>query len=318
MATFQNIANVFPDSNFGNIAHVAGTYYLYFAIPSTSSTMWQPPGCQDPFRRIVADDQPYGQRAAFLELYPAGLPASYEMLQTPGPLGVQQQYVERYLPVGFYTNPPPDAKAIFSTLDGKREFRNVQHILPQRRVRLLSADEIQQVCNSFRQIYWHHMRPMQKPHCWDDLWLYFDAWDLYNFGILNLWNIINHLCDENRLIFEDAEQEFALEIGKWADDWLKDDENKSKLKNWDPSEVSVLTLLKSSDWETLGNLEDDVFPRIVKALKARRSVLLSSENHESARPKGAWLACQDNSLEEWLGKSIDHEESSLLLILHSR
>ncbi|KAJ4264041.1 hypothetical protein NW762_006080 [Fusarium torreyae] len=261
----------------------------------------QPPLLHIDPERVYAKDQPPNLREAFTEFYPNGLPNFYKMLQTPGVEGVPQTYVEDYLPVGFYTNPQPNARAIFSSQNGMRPFRHMQHLLPQRRVHLWTKDEIQSVCNSLRKLYWDHMKSMQQPYCWDSLWTYFDACDIYNYGALNLWNVVNQLFDENKLIYMDVTKEFAIQIGHWADEWVTNENNCTKLLQWDETQGPFLPLLTEADWKEIGNVKDDTMPLIASSLKHRRTLLLSPEKLRlGVKPNHLATSCANNSLENWL------------------
>lgn len=252
--------------------------------------------------RVYAKDQPPSLQAAFTEFYPNGLPNVYKMLQTPGAEGVPQTYVEDYLPVGFYTQPRPHASAIFSTQNGQRSFRKMQHLLPQRRIHLWSRDEIQSVCNSLRKLYWNHMKSMRQPFCWDNLWEYFDAFDLYHYGALNLWNVVNQLFDENKTIYADIIKEFAVHIGHWADDWLRHKHNKTKLLSWSEVQGPLLRILSSEDWTDIGDVPDDAVPMLANALKHRRVLMLTPASlAKDVKPVHLSSACLRNSLENWLG-----------------
>ncbi|KAI8722165.1 hypothetical protein NCS52_00359700 [Fusarium sp. LHS14.1] len=251
--------------------------------------------------RVYAKDQPPSLQAAFTEFYPNGLPNVYKMLQTPGAEGVPQTYVEDYLPVGFYTQPRPHASAIFSTQNGQRSFRKMQHLLPQRRIHLWSRDEIQSVCNSLRKLYWNHMKSMRQPFCWDNLWEYFDAFDLYHYGALNLWNVVNQLFDENKTIYADVIKEFAVHIGHWADDWLRHKDNKTKLLSWSEVQGPLLRILSSEDWSDIGDVPDDAVPMLANALKHRRVLMLTPASlAKDVKPVHLSSACLRNSLENWL------------------
>lgn len=252
--------------------------------------------------RVYAKDQPPNLQAAFTEFYPNGLPNVYKMLQTPGAEGVPQTYVEDYLPLGFYTQPRPRARAIFSTQNGQRPFRQMQHLLPQRRIHLWSRDEIQSVCNSLRKLYWNHMKGMLQPFCWDSLWEYFDAFDLYHYGALNLWNVVNQLFDENKTIYADVIKEFAVHIGRWADDWLRIKNNVTKLLIWNETQGPLLRILSPEDWTDVGDIPDDAVPMLANALKHRRKLILSPESSpQQVKPNHLSSACLRNSLENWLG-----------------
>lgn len=191
--------------------------------------------------RTQAVDQPPSQRAAFDKLYPNGLPADYKMVcdEDGGP---PRKYVEENVQMGFYIYPPDDALAIFSTGNGVREFRKLEHILPRRHVALWSKNDVQMHCNSIRKIYWEYMKTMKEPAGWHSLWEYFDAHDLYHYGLTNLWNLVNNLYAENKIIYSDIMREAALEIGRWVEKWADDTASKNKLKAWKPTVPIVLVL----------------------------------------------------------------------------
>ncbi|KAF3072773.1 hypothetical protein CFAM422_004626 [Trichoderma lentiforme] len=253
------------------------------------------------FPRVYAENYPHGDRAAFAKYYPYGIPVTYKMMHGVQSQGVAQTYLEDNLPVGFYTNVPAKAKAFISTSNGSRPFRKLDHILPQRRIHLWSKDEIQAICNSLRKVFWNELKYMQQPHCWDDLWTFFDAHDIYHNGCMNLWNVINTLWDENKLISVDVRREVAAHIGHWADEWLKREQNQEKLTKWQESHGPVFRILDDQDHDSLGLIHDDVVPLIASALKGRRVFLLSNkETKQVEEPVDLISACRTNSIENWL------------------
>ncbi|RFU74776.1 hypothetical protein TARUN_7455 [Trichoderma arundinaceum] len=250
------------------------------------------------FPRVFAKNFPLGDREAFAKHYPYGLPVTYKMVHGVHSQGVAQSYLEDHLPAGFYMNVPPQAKAVISTGNGKRALRTVDKILPRRRIHLWSKDEIQQVCSSLRKHHWNELKNMQQPSCWDDLWTYFDAYDLYNFGCLNLWNVLNTLWDENRLISADVRLEVAAHVGHWADEWLMHGKNEQKLKQWKVSHGPIIQILSDQDYASLGLIQDDVVLLIANALKYRRAFLLSKNKRDE--PVDLITACRSNGIENWL------------------
>ncbi|KAJ9420543.1 hypothetical protein QL093DRAFT_2637446 [Fusarium oxysporum] len=249
--------------------------------------------------RTYARDQPPNLREAFTSFYPNGLPNFYKMLQTPGPEGVVQTYVEDYLPVGFYNNPPVDARAVFSTSNGSNPFRFMEHLLPQRRVHLWSSDEVQSACNSLRKLYWEVIKDMPHPYCWDSLWDYFDAQDIYNYGALNLWNVVSQLFLENQSIALDVYNAFSIEVGQWVDRWLYDDENRDKLIKSNETGLSINGVI---GWEAMKGLPDDAIHLIASALEHRRSLLLSPEKLRpgAMKPNHFKEFYEKGHLENWL------------------
>lgn len=252
--------------------------------------------------RVRAEDQPPSIQREFSKAYPFGLPAVYKMMRSTNSHGVVDTYVEDSLPVGFYTHPPSDAPAIFSTKNGTRPFSYLTHILPPRRLHLWSKDEIQERCNSLRKTYWNHMKTMKKLNSWDDLYTYFDACDLYHHGVQNLWNVVNTLFDENEIIRRDVSRESAQHIGEWVDKWLENIDNKTKLGNWTEKDGFIVYILSEEDRNDMDDLTDDMMPVVANALKCRRAFLLSSNFHKGrTQPNDILSAVKNSNFENWLG-----------------
>ncbi|KFA47852.1 hypothetical protein S40293_06431 [Stachybotrys chartarum IBT 40293] len=253
------------------------------------------------FPKAWAHDQPHASQTTFSRFYPNGLPIVYNMVQDHQSPEVVQKYIENNLPAVFYTQPPANAKAAFSTSEGQRPFRAIGDVLTARHVHLWSKDEIQSVCNSIRQVFCHLMKGMPKPFCWDNLWIYFDAHDLYHYGALNLWNVINHLYDENQIIYTDIMKEAAVWVGQWADNWQANDANESKLRLLNDAASPMVQVLTPADWESMGNIDDNVLPMISSALRARRGRILGDgDQHSSDGPTDLLSACYSNDLQNWL------------------
>ncbi|KAJ4140097.1 hypothetical protein NW768_001450 [Fusarium equiseti] len=263
--------------------------------------------------RVYGKQQAPNLREAFDECYPNGLPVFYKMLQTPNAQGVPQTYLEDYLPVGFYTNPRIEAGAIFSTRNRTQPFRTMDHVMPQRRIHLWSGDEIQSVCNSLRRLYWHSMKHMQKPTCWDDLWSYFDTFDIYHYGAMNLWNVLSHLYDENQIIAFDVNKRVAYEVGLWLDEWLWKEQNGQKLEQWDTAQ-SMISIFTKEDWNEIGNCDPGQLALLENALKHRYSLMMSPEKLRlgaNAKPKHLMKSYAGDDPENWLAGHRIFEPSGL-------
>lgn len=253
------------------------------------------------FPLILASHQPIDKRENFAKAYPNGIPSQYKMCSKPSDI-VMDTYIEDNLPVGFYTNSPQNAKAIISTMGGHRPFRKMEHILPRRSLHLWSRDEVQSVCNSIRKTYWDSMKGMVQPYCWDDLWTYFDAFDLYHYGAINLWNVINHLHHENKIIYTDMKKECALHIGQWADGWVTNSDNLAKLESWIEANGPIILVLGEKDWKALGTLSDDTIPLVSNALKCRRDrAAIGGHVVGLNEPSALLSACRSSGVENWLG-----------------
>ncbi|RDA91159.1 hypothetical protein CP533_4822 [Ophiocordyceps camponoti-saundersi (nom. inval.)] len=253
------------------------------------------------YPRYTAATQSTETQAQFAHFYPNGLPVTYHMLHGHDSGGVPQEYMENHLPVRFYTHPPPNAIGKFSTMYGElKEFGIVGELLPERRVHLWNYDEIQSVCKSLRQVFWGEMKNLRRPTRWDDLWEYFDAVDLYHYGVLNIWNVMNTLFDETRIVTSTWSAEMAAEIGHFTDEWVKDEENQEKLKAWDEMKGPVLCCLTSDDWTKIRNLQDGEIAVLKSALEYRRQTLISGNVPQANRPADAITAYYTNNLSNWL------------------
>lgn len=221
---------------------------------------------------------PQQSDAAFEEFYPSGLP----------------------VPVGFYTNPPPQRDALFPTERGKGPFRYVPHPLPPRSGYIWGPRDIQSVCNSLRMKYWSYMKMMVAPTGYQTLFVWFDPYDLYSYGVTNLWNVINHLVWENRIISKQAERERLIDLGFWVDSWLTDEDNKTKLLAWTEDGPPAFQLLSTSDLERLGSINECVTYHISSALTCRRALMLYGS--EGYTLTDLTTAVDTSSLHNWLGK----------------
>ena len=144
------------------------------------------------------------------------------------------------------------------------------------------------------------MKEMSQPKSWDDLWIWFDAHDIYHYGATNLWNVLCNLYHENSIILPDVQKEITLMVGHWTDDWLETSANKQKLGSWAENQGHIFNLLTDEDWDSLGQLQQ--LDRIIleSALRHRRNLILA------AIPRGTpkdLVSVVDRNLHNWLGKS---------------
>lgn len=257
--------------------------------------------------RVYARNQPFGQQAAFSMFYPNGLPVTYQMEHGKESGGAPQYYVENHLPARFYNYPPPLAPAKFSTFNGHGPFRAIGEVLPDRRVHLWNKDEIQSVCNSLRRVFKADLKRLQRPTRWDHLWEFFDAYDLYHYGALNLWNVTNTLYDENCIIAQGCNAEMALEMGYFVDKWVKNPQNREQLKQWSELDGPLWSVLSAHDWKEIRNLEDEDASLLKSALLYRRDMLLAGDDPQHRKPSTDLMtACRSGNLVNWLGEPPRH------------
>ncbi|CCF37495.1 hypothetical protein CH063_08810 [Colletotrichum higginsianum] len=244
------------------------------------------------------------QPPSFVYHYPNGIPGGYKMVpardgETP------RRYVEDHLPNAFYSR--KDTKAIFSTNNGEVPTRglNMNHFVGSRELDLWSAEDIQGRANSIRKKHWRSLKSLKEPTCWEDLYDYFDTFDIYFHGALNLWNLMHQLYNENENISHDNIRSTAVEVGIWADEWIAKTENQIKLRTFHCWSGDILGLITRRVWDELKKLPSIDIMLIRYALCHRQNQLSSNGlTRPSAYPANSlehnW---HSNTLHCWLGKS---------------
>lgn len=204
--------------------------------------------------------------------------------------------VDSQLPVGYYTH-ASDGKAAFSTRRGQLPFRHMQHMVPLRDIQLWNKEEIQAASNALRQADWEVVKALERPTEWADLYHWFDSHDLYYQGAQNLWNVIDHLCNENEVIRPIVAAQIHAEIEKWADYWVFHPPNKQDLISWNEAHGPIINLVSARDREDLGTINESHLPLIQDALKRRKISLMrntvvadGSDKHKAALKRHDMLA----------------------------
>ncbi|KAK2006037.1 hypothetical protein LZ32DRAFT_642068 [Colletotrichum eremochloae] len=249
--------------------------------------------------------------------YPRGIPDNYKL--APAKEGeTSRRYVEDYLPVSFYSR--KDIKAVFSTNSGQFPTRGLSltHVHGSRVLDLWSAEELQERANAIRKKHWKSLRSMTRPECWEDLYDYFDCFDIYLQGALNLWNLVRLLFDENDSLSRNKACATAVEVGIWCDEWIAQAENKTKLMGFNCWEGDIVSLITPATWTELQKLPVDmVFLR--HALCHRQNQLLDKHwARPSAYPANSlganWV---NNTLHHWLAGQPVHDTPSGIPLLVS-
>ncbi|KAH9226858.1 hypothetical protein K456DRAFT_1849310 [Colletotrichum gloeosporioides 23] len=202
--------------------------------------------------------------------YPYGVRSTYPMVTTHDGFP-PKLYTENHLPESFYTANKP-GKAIFSTNDSNIQPRYIApfDFYSDRKLPLWSAEEIQKNANSIRKKFWEHMKDMAQPIYWEDMCDYFDCFDIYHHGALNIFNLLYHLWHENQDLKKEAYRVIALEIGIWCDRWLDRGNNKQRLldfQNWG----NINSLFSADD--QVGNLDASQIEIMKNALHHRHDQL---------------------------------------------
>ncbi|KAI6778938.1 uncharacterized protein J7T54_003874 [Emericellopsis cladophorae] len=102
------------------------------------------------------------------------------------------ELIDNDVPSSFYTHVPPGSAALFSRNGGRRPFRFMQHFLPERRVFHWSVSQVHSVCKSLARKQWRAVMQVKnkRPDINTQLYDYFDSYDLYHYGAVNLANVL--------------------------------------------------------------------------------------------------------------------------------
>ncbi|EFQ29599.1 uncharacterized protein GLRG_04743 [Colletotrichum graminicola M1.001] len=241
--------------------------------------------------------------------YPSGI-RNYNLV--PAKEGeTPRRYVEAYLSISFYSH--KEIKAVFSTNNGEVPTRGVSlnHVHDTRELDLWNAEELQDRANAIRKKHWKSLGSLARPQRWEDLCDYFDCFEIYFQGALNLWNLMHLLFDENDSLSRNKACAAAVELGVWCDEWVAQAENKAKLMGFNCWEGDVVGLITPGTWAELQKLPVDI-TLLRNALCHRQNQLLGKPwARPTAYPANSLGANWHNgTLQCWLAGQSVHDTPS--------
>ncbi|KAG8166590.1 hypothetical protein KVR01_002279 [Diaporthe batatas] len=161
--------------------------------------------------------------------------------------------------LGFYFNPPSDAKCRWSTEKGTRAPQAIIRglPLPDRVLILWNDDRLESEAARIREKYWDEMKTLVAPQRFEDLYEYFDSATLFMSGAVNLWNLINLLTNDARHNWRKYEEDVAVECDNWVRNWLTGAaSNREALIKWDMKSDILTAVTTKFDWDNdLGDLD---------------------------------------------------------------
>jgi hypothetical protein len=174
------------------------------------------------------------------------------------------------IPPAFFTDIPSDSAAIFSTVYGTRPLRTLPYPVPVHAVRSGSEKDILDKAWSLLETYPEIAQPIfTPPATWQDLYLYFDATDLWMEGAGFLFHVLGFIVRINVGTL-DCIQNY---VRQWA--FL----NESRLTNMSPKQ-DFLNLLQTPDdrawfnYDELSSYHKDLLSATIKrqyeALQVKR------------------------------------------------
>lgn len=142
--------------------------------------------------------------------------------------------------VGFYRNPPPDAKCRWSTNYGERaphNFNKNMLTMPGRELWLWNDNKLKTVADQYKHKFWRDLKTLERPKTFLDLYEYFDAGTLWYAGAYNLWNLMNMLVTEAHQRWPAVLDDWKGEIEQWVRgllyEWKGFEHNQNALRRWD-------------------------------------------------------------------------------------
>lgn len=157
--------------------------------------------------------------------------------------------------LGFYFNPPSDAKCRWSTEKGTRAPQVITKglPLPDRVLILWNDDRLESEAARIREKYWDEMKTLTAPQRFEDLYEYFDSATLFMSGAVNLWNLINLLANDARHNWREFEEDVAVECDNWVRCWLErltgTTSNRESLIKWDMKSDILTAVTSKFDWD---------------------------------------------------------------------
>ncbi|KAK3310900.1 uncharacterized protein B0T15DRAFT_547824 [Chaetomium strumarium] len=176
--------------------------------------------------------------------------------------------------MGFYWNMPDDAPCIFSAADQGRDKRKFQRgCVPHRAAIAWDGNRFRAAALTLREKHGSIAQTLTRPRTWEDLYQWFDAYDIWWMGAWNLWLLLHLVCDENEGVSNPCSRSgrhqtnMADVVNDWAYKWCTHKSNLVKLHNWDPKgEGDILDVLGPGDRENIHGCE-------AKALDVLRGAL---------------------------------------------
>ncbi|KAL8387406.1 hypothetical protein RB595_009925 [Gaeumannomyces hyphopodioides] len=179
-----------------------------------------------------------------------------------------------------------------------------------------SNEAVWRQANSYRQVYPLEAAQVKTvPQTYEDLYDYFDGYDLYFLGVHNALNLIQTLIKQNKLLDPFLQKEKRAKMNEFLDEWLAaDPEAEDRLLSWNwQADPSARTVLDGCDMvPDLGHVEDEdklllstlIAERCEKARLAREArypIVVNGSgddslgNWSSSQPfNGGGILCQDS------------------------
>lgn len=85
---------------------------------------------------------------------------------------------------------------------------------------------------------------VKQPFKFEDLYQYFDAYDIYQHGAWNLWRVLLYMVDRENV----ADGTMATSVA-WVQSWMSEGWNSKRLCDWTAAKGDILGVLSERDWK---------------------------------------------------------------------
>ncbi|OTA79522.1 hypothetical protein M434DRAFT_238014 [Hypoxylon sp. CO27-5] len=117
------------------------------------------------------------------------------------------------------------------------------------------AAQIQAYADALRSRFFDRCKYIRNLEGYDGLYIYWDAYDIYHIGALNLWRVLHHMVFENQYYAQELRDITSIWINDYVQRILTDRDNCKKLLDWNPETEGILDVFKDGELEELDNLE---------------------------------------------------------------
>ncbi|KAI1212561.1 uncharacterized protein F4807DRAFT_457357 [Annulohypoxylon truncatum] len=173
----------------------------------------------------------------------------------PSRFGFQHAHEGEPGPEFFLNIDPRTAHSFFSTNNGERPFRTVENPLAIRPMEYWDAQHIQSYADELRNKFYDRCRYIQPLASFIDLYIYFDAFDIYYLGAQNLWSVIHHMYFENQYLAYKSGEALVPWIELTVQHALFNGANQQKLYAFQPETMNdIMSVFTNGELGAVHNL----------------------------------------------------------------
>ncbi|KAK8074937.1 hypothetical protein PG997_009600 [Apiospora hydei] len=171
-------------------------------------------------------------------------------------------------PLEFFTKPPKHLPAYFSTRMGTRPRRDPDVLPTSRDISPWDAAQIKEAADTIRTYCFPIFKHIKQPLSYHDLHSYWDSTDLWEFGVQNLWNVLQHLYWETQRELPDICSEVRVHVEEWVGVLLENLRCRESLLKWDEDEDGddILGAFQPEDLKDLDGLDMYWLPLFIQLL----------------------------------------------------